>query len=318
LAVSTAAAVSTAVGAFTAAGAFTAEATDKFARGDSTMKREMNMIQLRGHQHSGRARSALVSFAMLAMWAPNGAYAAPAQQSAQPTFASAPEASQALFEAVQGNNEQVIATILGGPTELTSSPDKGQDKLDRELFVQKYKEMHRLGREADGSVTLYIGAENWPFPIPVVEKSGAWRFDSDAGSKEVMFRRIGENELTAMDICHEFVAAKKHDRAPLNTAHETDSAASLLAKVSRVPNSGDPVLFNGYYFKVLSTGPTSNSKGGFVLMAYPAEYRSSGVMTFVVNGNDVVYEKDLGANTSALASAMSAFHRDASWRVAGE
>jgi hypothetical protein len=284
------------------------------------MKRQMmNMIQRCAQKHSGRASSALVSFAMLAMWASNGAYPALAQQPAQPAFQSAPEASQTLFQAVQSNDEQAIANILGGPTELTSSRDKGQDKLDRELFVQKYKEMHRLGREADGSMTLYIGAENWPFPIPLVEKSGAWRFDPDSGMKEVMFRRIGENELTAMDICHEFVAVKKQDRAPLNTADEgASSPASSLVKAASGASSGDPVLFNGYYFKVLSTGPTSNSKGGPAIIAYPAEYRSSGVMTFVVTANDVVYEKDLGANTSALANAMTAFHRDATWRVADE
>src|SRR5947208_1163316 len=91
-----------------------------------------------------------------------------AQQAPQPTFSSAAEATQSLFQAVQSNNEETIANILGGPTELTTSPDKGQDKADRELFVQKYQEMHRLGLEPDGSVTLYIGAENWPFPIPVV------------------------------------------------------------------------------------------------------------------------------------------------------
>jgi hypothetical protein len=284
------------------------------------MKRQMiNMTTLCVQELSGRVRSALVPFAMLAMLATNGAYLGLAQQSAQQTFPSAPEASQTLLQAVQGNDEQAIANILGGPTDLTFSSDKGQDKLDRELFVQKYKEMHRLGHEADGSVTLYIGAENWPFPIPLVEKSGAWRFDSDGGMKEVMFRRIGENELTAMDICHEFVAAKKQDRARPNTADEADkSPASLLVKAASKSTGSDPVLFNGYYFKVLSTSPASTSKGGLAVIAYPAEYRSSGVMTFVVTGNDVVYEKDLGANTSALASAMTAFHKDASWRVADE
>jgi len=276
----------------------------------------INKTKLRVQELSGRGWSALVSFAMLALWAGNGAYLGLAQQSAQPTFPSSPEASQALFKAVHGNDEQAIANILGGPTELTTSPDKGQDKLDRDLFVKKYQEMHRLGREADGSMTLYIGAENWPFPIPLVEKSGAWRFDSDGGSKEVMFRRIGENELTAMDICHEFVAAKKQDRARPNTADEADSSpASLLVRAASKSTGSDPVLLNGYYFKVLST---SNSKSGLAVMAYPAEYRSSGVMTFVVTANDLVYEKDLGANTSALASAMTAFHRDASWHVADE
>jgi hypothetical protein len=284
------------------------------------MKREMmNMIKLCVQKPSRHVRSALVSFAMLAMWATYGPHTGLAQQPAQPTFPSVQEASQTLFQAVQGNDEQAIANILGGPTDLTSSRDKGQDKLDRELFVQKYKEMHRLGREADGSMTLYIGAENWPFPIPLVEKSGAWRFDSDGGLKEVMFRRIGENELTAMDICHEFVATKKQERARSNTANEADSSpASLLLRAASKSTGSEPVLFNGYYFKVLSTSPTNNSKGGLTVMAYPAEYRSSGVMTFIVTANDVVYEKDLGADTSALARAMKTFHRDASWHVADE
>src|SRR5882724_11580676 len=179
------------------------------------MKREMmNMIQL-----CVPKLSAQVSVAMLAMWAIHGAYPGLAQQSAQPTFPSAPEASQSLFQAVQANDEQAIANILGGPTDLTSSRDKGQDKLDRELFVQKYQEMHRLGREADGSVTLYIGAENWPFSIPIVEKGGAWHFDPDAGLKEVLFRRIGENELTAITICHEFVADEKQYHTKPSTAN---------------------------------------------------------------------------------------------------
>ncbi len=274
------------------------------------MKREMmNMIKLCVPKLSAR-----ISVAMLAMWAIHGAYPGLAQQSAQPTFPSAPEASQSLFQAVQANDEQAIANILGGPTDLTSSRDKGQDKLDRELFVKKYQEMHRLGREADGCVTLYIGAENWPFPIPLVEKDRAWRFDSDAGLKEVTFRRIGENELTAIDLCHEFVAAKKHDGARPNTADEADSApVSLLVRAAGESTGGNPVLFNGYYFKVVPGPPTN---GRFALIAYPAEYRSSGVMTFIATAKDVVYEKDLGANTSALASAMAAFQKDATWRAA--
>src|ERR1700694_2692393 len=169
------------------------------------MKRKMmNTINLRVRKLSGRPSSVMV-----ALWITSGACLGLAQQSVQPTFPSATEASQSLFQAVQRNNEEAITNMLGGPTELTSSRDEGQDKAERELFVQKYQEMHRLGREADGSVTLYIGAENWPFPIPLVQKNGAWRFDSDGGLKEGMFRRIGENELTAIEICHELVAAEK-------------------------------------------------------------------------------------------------------------
>jgi hypothetical protein len=257
---------------------------------------------------------------MLAMWATYGPHTGLAQQPAQPTFPSVQEASQTLFQAVQGNDEQAIANILGGPTDLTSSRDKGQDKLDRELFVQKYKEMHRLGREADGSVTLYIGAENWPFPIPLVAKSGAWHFDPEAGAKEVTFRRIGDNEFTAIATCHEFVAAERGYRTDPNPADPADvSPASLVAKAASGSNGAKPVLSHGYYFRVLSTPANgAQTTGRFALIVYPAEYRSSGVMTFIVTDNDVVYEKDLGANTSALAGAMTTFHKDATWRVAGQ
>ncbi|SRR5260370_786991 len=288
----------------------------------------MNMRHRRFKNQARRARALVAPFALVAMWVTNGAYPGLAQQSAQPTFPSAAEATQSLFQAVQGNNEGVIANILGGQTELTSSRDKGQDRVDRELFVQKYQEMHRLGREPDGSMTLYIGAENWPFPIPLVEKNGAWRFDSDAGLKEVTFRRIGENELTAVAICHEFVAAQKKYRARPDTTNKSDSSSpsadssspSVVAKTVSESTGGDPVLFHGYYFKVLATRPTNGAKttGAFAIVAYPAEYRSSGVMTFVATANDVVYEKDLGANSSALASAMTAFRKDATWRIADE
>ena len=276
---------------------------------------------------SGRARFAMAPFAILAMWATNGAYPGLAQPSAQPTFQSTAEARQALFQAVKSNNEEAIANILGGPTELTSSRDAGQDKLDREMFVQKYQEMHRLGRDSDGSVTLYIGAENWPFPIPLVEKDGAWRFDSDGGLKEVLFRRIGENELTAIEICHGLVASKKQFSAKPNSADQADDPlASLVRTTFGESGRSNRVLVHGYYFRGLATrlksgsghGTGGNTAGGFAFIAYPAEYRSSGVMTFIVTENGVVYEKDLGTNTSALANAITVFHKDATWRIAGE
>src|SRR6266404_6321082 len=127
---------------------------------------------------------------------------------------------------VQNNEEQTIANILGGPTELTSSPDPGEDKVDRELFVEKYQQMHRLGRESDGSVTLYVGAENWPFPIPLVNKNGSWRFDQEAGKKEVLVRRIGENELIAIENCQRFAAAEEHYKE--EPGDPTNSSATSL------------------------------------------------------------------------------------------
>jgi Protein of unknown function (DUF2950) len=282
------------------------------------MKREMiYTINPRFGRLSVRPRRAMLSLAIAAVWAASSAWPGHAEPTDQQAFASAMEASKVLFEAVRANDGELIVKILGGPTELASSGDKNQDKLDRECFVQKYQEMHRMVREEGGKVVLYIGAENWPFPIPLLEKDGVWRFDAETGMKEILYRRVGENELTAIATCHEFTA-KDHE-----SGKPEISADSFSAKLS-ARATGDPALFHGYYFRVLVTRPASGTPtekkgkpaGGSVLIAYPAEYRSSGVMTFVVTASDIVYEKDLGASTSTLASALTAFHKDASWHAA--
>ena len=300
-----------------AAEAATAAVTDRSNEVMKIMKQGVkNMIC---KSLPNRARSAAVPLALLVMWTTSGAYRGLAQQPAQPTFPSAAEASQGLFQAVQNNDEQAITKILGGPTELASSSDPGQDKVDRDLFVRKYQEMHRLGREPDGCMTLYIGAENWPFPIRIVGKDQAWRFDSDAGKTEVLYRRIGENELTAITMCHQFVAGEKEYRAKSNAVTSAEgSPAILVARAIDESAGGDPMLFHGYYYRELPAGPTTATSRGFALIAYPAEYRSSGVMTFIVTDRDVVYEKDLGANTPALASAIAAFRKDGAWHVVDE
>ena len=278
-------------------------------------KREMmNMINLCHRNLSERVRSATFPLAILVMLALGGAREGLAQQSARTTFPSAAEAGQALFQAVQSNNGEVIANILGGPSELTASGNEAQDRLDREMFVQKYQEMHRLGREANGSVTLYIGSVNWPFPIPLVEKNGSWRFDPDTGLKEVLFRRIGENELRAILICHELVAAERNFRANQKAGGQVDSAlAGLVSAAASGSASGEPVLIHGYYFRVVANRTDGKTAGGFGFVAYPAEYRSSGVMTFIITENDVVKEKDLGTKTSALASNLGWSHKEAGW-----
>jgi len=264
---------------------------------------------------SQRLQATAVPRAILALGIAGGFSLALAQP-AQPTFPSAGAATLSLSQAVQNNDEQTITSILGGPTELTSSRDPGVDKVDRELFVEKYQEMHRLGREPDGSVTLYIGAENWPFPIPLVNENGSWRFDPEAGKQEVLVRQIGENELTAIETCHQFAGAEKQYRqAPADPT--SSSPTSLVAKASSGSLSGDPVLLDGYYFR-LARVQGGKGSAAISLIAYPAEYRSSGVMTFVVLQNGVVYEKDLGANTTTVAGGMTSFHKDASWRIAGE
>jgi hypothetical protein len=251
-------------------------------------------------------------------------FAAPGLAQQQPgsqTFGSTAEAAQSLFQAVQRNDEPAIENILGGPTELTSTTDDAQDKVERDMFVQKYQEMHRVGREPDGAMTLYIGAENWPFTIPLVQKNGAWHFDADTGRKEVLFRRIGENELAAITMCHEFVAnEKRYSRNPSAASLEGISPTSLVARAATDSGGGNPRLITGYHFRMLPSDrqTASRTAGRFTLIAYPAAYRLSGVMTFIVTEKGVVYEKDLGPDTSTVADAMAAFRKDATWVDAGE
>src|SRR2546430_17385779 len=132
-----------------------------------------------------------------------------------------------------------------------------------ERFGQKYQEMHRLVREPDGTTVLYIGAENWPFPIPLVSKNGAWYFDSDSGKQEIMFRRVGENEATAIEVCEEFAMAKNGADAkaasedPITRFAESLSSASAANAGSKESNP-----FHGYYFRVVGvSGPGKTRRG---------------------------------------------------------
>ncbi len=137
-----------------------------------------------------------------------------AQQQGQKTFSSSEEASSALVAAAQSNDEKVLIDILGPDAkQIISSGDETEDNDARANFVQKYQEIHRLVKEPDGTTTLYIGAENWPTPIPLVNKGNLWYFDTEAGKKEILYRRIGENELSTIRVCQELVAAEKEYRS---------------------------------------------------------------------------------------------------------
>jgi Protein of unknown function (DUF2950) len=213
---------------------------------------------------------------------------AQAQQPVQRTFASAEEASRALFVAAQANETGAIAQILGPGDELTHSNDPQQDQLERSQFVSKYRQMHRLARRRADEVVLYIGAENWPFPIPLISDHGVWHYDTDSGRQEVLYRRIGENEVTAIETCHALAATLKH------------------------PNSGDDMSapYRGYTFRILP------GAGAPAIVAYPTQYGTSGVMTFLVSEEGVVYQKDLGTDTKKVATGMTSYQHDTTWTPA--
>ena len=244
-----------------------------------------------------------------------------AQESTQQRFPTAEAASHALFAAVQSDNDQALAQILGGGMELVSAGDSAEDQLERQQFAKKYEEMHRLVQEPDGTTVLYVGAENWPFPVPLVSRAGAWYFDAAAGKEEVLFRRIGENEATAIEACHALVLSQQGQ--PTTTTAGDPVIQYAQAFVASHENGGEAAAskeepsgpFRGYYFQVLSGQPKNGvARAGFAFIAYPAEYRSSGVMTFVITQDNVVYEKDLGPDTAKLAKKTTAGTPFSSWQ----
>lgn len=280
-----------------------------------------------------------------------------AQEHRQQTFHSPEEAGSALFAAAQIDNEKAALDILGSAgQDVISSGDPVEDMDERVGFVVKYQEMHRYVKGADGTIILYVGAENWPFPIPLRNENGAWYFDTDAGKQEILMRRIGKNELAAIDACHELVDAEKQydakarrdepaqqyaqrfvsDKGQQNGLISPDAGpefeslvnpliASAGQENTKSGDSADPIPFNGYFFRFLKRQGKDAPGGaktyvvngkmaaGFAFVVYPVEYRSSGVMTFIVNESGVVYEKDLGPNTVSVATTMTDYNPDSTW-----
>ena len=293
------------------------------------------------------------AFVLLALCMGDSFETALAQEAGQRTFASAADAGRALFTAMQDPENNALLGILGpSGKDIISSGDPTEDLDSRANFRVKYEEMHRFVTEANGTLTLVIGAENWPLPIPLVNKNGAWYFDTKAGKDEILFRRIGRNELSAIRACTDLVDAEKvyFEKAPYGNSNEyaqklvsdegrhnglywdetgdqLDSPVSPLIAYAR-QNRPANVPYNGYYFRILkSQGPNApggaknyivNGKmtQGFAFVAYPAEYRSSGVMTFIVSKSGTVYEKDLGPNTNRDAEVMPSYNPDSSWHKA--
>jgi Protein of unknown function (DUF2950) len=297
-----------------------------------------------------------VSLALFALWSLGFTRTLLAQPPGHKTFSSPAEASKALFLAAQAGDEKTLLEIFGPDgKEIISSGDVVEDKDSRDQFVRKYREMNRLVEEPDGTIKLYIGAENWPMPIPLVTRDGAWYFNTGAGKEEILFRRIGRNEIAASRVLQELVDAQKeyysepHDNAGKQYAQKFVSdqgkhnglywktsngktecpIGPLVAYAGSEGSPKDPNFgsgpFRGYYYRVLTRQGKNASGGaksyvvngkmtrGFAFLAYPAEYRVSGVMTFIVNQDGIVYQKDLGPNAAELAKNLTAYDPDNTW-----
>jgi hypothetical protein len=279
----------------------------------------------------------------------------------QKMFKTPEEAVKSLMEAVKANDTKALQAIFGPEgKEIGSSPDKVQDKAEKDRFLKAYEEMNKLVKETESKMTLVVGEEEWPFPIPIVKMGGSWRFDTKAGKEELLNRRIGRNELNTIQTCLAYVdaqreyAMKDQDGDGLLAyaqkfgstkgkkdglyweAKEGEEQSPLGLLAARAVSEGytgrkpgdKPVAYHGYYYRILKAQGKNAAGGaydyvvkgkmigGFALVAYPAEYGSSGVMTFIVNHDGVVYEKDLGAETAKIASAMTKFDPDPTWKKA--
>ncbi|MCU1306594.1 MAG: hypothetical protein JWN45_1289 [Acidobacteriaceae bacterium] len=264
------------------------------------------------------AMAASATFALLlAGYAPLGFAQSPAPEN----FSSPEKAARALVAAVKADDEQTMMKILGAGKALVTLEDQAQNKQEREQFVNKYQEMHRLVLEPDRTSVLYIGAENWPFPVPLVASNGTWHFDARTGMREVLYRRIGENETKAIEACHALAQGEEEQQSNLRGGAADNPVIALLQTSNDGPAKlqDKPVESDGYYFRVLrgaNKSATDDGDTGVSFIAYPVEYRESGVMTFIVSDDDVVYQKDLGPTTGKLASTMTTFQPGSTWQKA--
>lgn len=275
---------------------------------------------------------------------------------AQQRFKTPEDAVTALVAAVRTDNVRDMIRVLGPQgRDILVSGDPIADQTTRAAFLIAYDLKHQVTKVSDSRADLVIGKNDWQLPIPLVLKSGAWQFDSVAARREVLLRRIGRNELGAIQAALAYVdaqndyasmnpqgskidtyaqrivstpgkkdglywpAAANEPQSPLGPAFATATLQGYRAGGGRIP-------YHGYYFKILTAqGPNvpggamnylvkGNLIGGFGLVAWPAEYGNSGVMTFIVNHAGVVLQKDLGRNTERIASRMTTFDPDPTWR----
>jgi hypothetical protein len=263
-----------------------------------------------------------------------------AQKPSQRTFPTPEDAVHALTTAAAASTPDELLAIFGAEgQELLDSSDPVTARRGREVFTVAIAEGWHLENQGANRKTLVIGNENWPFPVPLVKSGSAWRFDTAAGKEEVLARRIGRNELAVIATCRAFVkaqhqyAATAHDGQPAGrfaTAIRSDPGkqnglywptkhgeprsplGDLVAQAAEEgrqigPAPERPTPFHGYFFKPLTL------PDGFAIVAWPAEYDATGVMTFVVNQDGVVRQKDLGPKTDATVAGIASYKPDKSW-----
>lgn len=276
--------------------------------------------------------------------------------SAQQAFKTPDEAASALVSAAKAGDLKAIVTVLGPDgADIASSGDEVADAATREKFVAAFNTKHQITMQGDDKAIVVIGQEDFPLPIPLARKDGMWRFDTVAGRDEILSRRIGRNELNAIQVALAFVDAQNEysekDRTgagvktyaqriisqpgkkdglywPASQGGDPSPLGELVAQANAqgYHGGGGRAPYHGYYFRILTKQGAAapggeldyiahgKMIGGFALVAYPAEYRNSGVMTFIVNHDGTVFQKDLGPDTAKLAGRITSYNPDGTWK----
>lgn len=271
------------------------------------------------------------------------------------SFKTPEDAVAALVAALQKDDVAGLQALLGpGSEELLNSGDAVQDASDRAAFLARYQARHALTDDGADRKILVTGEDAWPMPIPIVKRDGGWQFDGEAGIDEIIYRRVGGNELGAIDVCRGFVNAQleyasegRDGDAPGIYALKLVSDPGLQNGLYWETAEGEPpspagpfvaaaaeegyrtgaerVPYHGYYYRMLyAQGPNANGGArdyfkdglyteGFALVAWPADYGSSGVQTFIVNQDGIVFQKDLGEDTATAVESIQAFDPDSTW-----
>lgn len=317
------------------------------------------MVQPVGNRVNSSVRCLLVAVGvaiLLSLAACNSKQEPASVQAGPKTFASPEDAGKALAAAAKSQNHDAILQIFGsGSADIISTGNAAEDKASLNGFAEAYQAMNRLRKLGDGSELLLVGTDNQAFPIPLMKNAaGQWYFDVPSGKDEILSRRIGRDEISAIGVCAAVADAqaqyfsqrhggvKQYAQKFISDPSEQNGlywesppgsprsplgplVAYATAQGYKVqPNQHRP--FNGYYFVMLDKqGP--NAKGGaksyivngkmtgFAIAAYPAQYRDTGIITFMTDQNGVMFQKDLGETTDQIASAMTDFNPDKSWKV---
>ncbi len=270
------------------------------------------------------------------------------------SFATPEAAAEALAAAIRSDDLRTIARVLGaGSDKLIRSGDQVADRRARERFIAAYEKRSRIEQESETKATLLIGENDWPFPFPIVRHANRWAFDARSGADEILNRRIGRNELAAIQVCLAYVDAQReyalkegsdsglHAYAmklvstpgtkdglywPTQEGEPSSPLGPLASKAKEEGYKGQP--YHGYYYRILTAQGAAapggaydyavNGRmiGGFALIAYPARWGASGVMTLIVNHDGVVYQRNLGRRTAAIAASITRFDPDSHWSKA--